>query len=432
MLRSAQLAKRSRPGVRSLGSPRPAATGSKGRTAGRRTLGTLADDLRSWQRLRLVSPQVRLRRPADAVPGWLFGGDETRQSGRRNTGQRMEPAAGGLRRAEHLIPKLAASTAGTTVIWQSEESEEKWIEAASRAGGEWAEPVELSGPESFSPQIGVDAAGTAVAIWTSSYGEEGEYVESSSLPVGGHWSEPTLISGPVAERSARLAVASNGQTLAAWPAPDPFLEGPVVEGALGLDGEWEEPTTLSATGAWAVRPAVALDGQGDGAVAWWAGNPTLPQATEFVTPQPDGTSGGSEPAPSNSPSSGSRRRRATVARIALVRKSKAYLKLHCPGALTCKGDLRLLPDPPGQKASRPAFRPAPSISPSRPAAKRPSRSGSTERAGALSRRLGKRGSVSGSVATRSNDAASCSGSQPVSRSYVRPESTAAVGGEDCV
>lgn len=247
-------------------------------------------------------------------------------------------------------PKLAASTAGTTVIWQSEESEEQWIEAASRGGGEWAEPVELSGPESFVPQIGVDAAGTAVAIWRSSYGEEGDYLESSTLPVGGHWSEPTTISGSVGERAeARLAVAPNGQTLAAWSVwrePEPRVEQRLVEAALGREGEWEEPTTLSATGAWAVRPAVALDGQGDGAVAWWAANPTLPQATAFVTPGPGATSGRGEP---NSESSGLKRRYATVGRVALVRKGKVYLELRCPGALACRGNLRLVARPTGTK-----------------------------------------------------------------------------------
>jgi hypothetical protein len=245
------------------------------------------------------------------------------------------------------FPKVEASTAGTTVIWQSREveSEERWIEAASRTtGGEWGHPVELSGPESFGPEIGVDAAGTAIAIWTSFYGKEGDYVEGSTLPVGGHWSEPTAISGRVGlpePYGARLAVAPNGHTLAAWSV---WRESErFVEGASGLDGEWEEPTTLSATGAWAVRPAVALDGQGDGAVAWWAANPTLPQATEFVTPRP----GAGEPVHSNSQTSRSKRRRATVGRIALVRNGKAYLELRCPGALACKGDLRLIAQPTG-------------------------------------------------------------------------------------
>jgi hypothetical protein len=250
------------------------------------------------------------------------------------------------------FPKVEASTAGTTVIWQSREaeSEERWIEAASRTtGGEWGLPVELSGPESFGPQIGVDAAGTAVVIWSSSYGEEGEYIESSTLPVGGHWSEPTLISGPVGERAgARLAVAPNGQTLAAWSVwrePERFVEERFVEAASGLDGEWEEPTTLSPAGTWAVRPAVALDGQGDGAVAWWAADPTLPQATEFVMPRP----GAGEPVHLNSQPSRSKRRRARIGRIALVRNGKAFLELRCPGPSACEGDLRLVARPTGTK-----------------------------------------------------------------------------------
>ena len=253
--------------------------------------------------------------------------------------------------ANAAFPKVEASTAGTTVIWQSREveSEERWVEAANRTtGGEWGHPVEISGPESFEPEIGADAAGTAVAIWNSFYGKEGDYVEGSTLPVGGHWSEPTAISGRVwlgEFTGARLAVAPNGQTLATWSVwrePERRVEQRLVEAASGREGEWEEPTTLSAAGAWAVRPAVALDGQGDGAVAWWAANPTLPQATEFVTPRPGATSGGGEPAHSNSESSGSKRGRATAGRIALVRKGKVYLELRCLGALACKGDLRLV------------------------------------------------------------------------------------------
>jgi hypothetical protein len=251
------------------------------------------------------------------------------------------------------FPKVEASTAGTTVIWQSREvgSEERWIEAASRTtGGEWGQPVELSGPESFGPEIGADAAGTAVAIWNSFYGKEGDYVESSTLPVGGHWSEPTAISGRVwlgEFTGARLAVAPNGQTLATWSVwrePERHVEQRLVEAASGREGEWQEPMTLSAAGAWAVRPAVALDNQGDGAVAWWAANPTLPQATEFLTPRP----GAGEPVYSNSQASRAKRRRATVGRIAFVRGGKAYLELRCPDALACKGNLRLIARPTGK------------------------------------------------------------------------------------
>ena len=249
-------------------------------------------------------------------------------------------------------PKLAVGTTGATVVWQGEENEKRWIEAASRVGGEWAEPVELSGPASFGPQIGMDSADTAVAIWSSLYVEGGE-VESSTLPVGGHWSEPTSISGLVAlgERAgARLAVAPNGQTLATWPAwreREPGVGEQFLEEASGLEGAWEEPRRLSPVGTWVGRPAVALDGQGDGAVAWWAAVPSRPQATEFVRPLPNATPGG-EPVPSNSQASRPKRRRATVGRVALVRKGKAYLELRCPSVSACKGSLRLVVPPIGK------------------------------------------------------------------------------------
>jgi hypothetical protein len=141
------------------------------------------------------SPQVAIAptgRIAVAFYGFLDSPEThpTVQVAEKQGGQWSPPQA--LSGAPNAaFPKVEASTAGTTVIWLSEEveSEERWIEAASRTtGGEWGQPVELSGPESFGPEIGVDAAGTAVAIWTSFYGGEGDYVESSTLPVGGYWS----------------------------------------------------------------------------------------------------------------------------------------------------------------------------------------------------------------------------------------------------
>lgn len=303
------------------------------------------------------SPQVAIAPTGQIVTAWygyLDSPEEhpTVQVAEKQGDQWSPPQAlsGGRNAA---FPKVEASTAGTTVIWQGKGG---WIEAASRsAGGEWGYPVELSGPESFEPEIGADATGTAVAIWNSFPGEGADYVESSTLPIGGHWSEPTAISGPVLLgefTGARLAVAPNGQTLATWSVwrqKEPSGEERFVEEASGLEGVWKEPMTLSPAGTWAVRAAVALDDQGDGAVAWWAADPILPQATEFVTPRPGAASGGGEPAHSNSESSGSKRRGARVGRIALLRKGKVYLELLCPGASACKGDLRLVARPAGTK-----------------------------------------------------------------------------------
>jgi hypothetical protein len=300
------------------------------------------------------SPQVAIAPTGQIVATWygFLESSETHATVQVSEGQggqwsAPQAVSGSL---DSVYPEVEVSSAGAAVVWQSEGG---WIEGVRRApGGEWGYPVELSGPESFGPEIGADSDGTAVAIWSSFYGKEGDYVESSTLSAGGNWSEPTAISDRVwlpEHYGARLAVAPNGQAVAAWSVwrqMEPSVEERFVEGALGLEGKWEEPTTLSMAGAWAVRPAVALDGQGDGAVAWWAADPTLPQATEFVAPRPGAISGGGEPLPSRS-----KRRRAMVRRIALVRRGKAYLKLRCPAALTCKGNLRLVARPTG-KANR--------------------------------------------------------------------------------
>jgi len=297
------------------------------------------------------SPQVAIAPTGQIVAAWnsYDGGDGrwTIQVAEKQGNHWSAPQVVSGER-EPSFPKLTAGTAGATVIWEGEEDEKKWIEAANQEGGEWAEPVELSGPGSYGPEIGADGAGAAVAIWSSVY-VDGAEVESSTLPAGGHWSEPISISGLVAlgERTgARLAVASNGQALATWPVwreREPMVGEQFIEVASGLEGEWGEPRRLSPIGTWAARAAVALDSEGDGAVAWWTGD--RPQATEFVAPRPDATSGGGGPTPSNGRARRSKRGRAMVRGIALVRKGEAYLELRCPGVSPCKGSLRLVVSP---------------------------------------------------------------------------------------
>lgn len=294
--------------------------------------------------------QVAITPEGKAVATWYgyYG------AGNETTVQVAEDQGGDWSRPKSLSagysawsPKVEAGVAGAVVIWESEGG---WVEASSQAtGGEWGRSTELSGPESIEPQIGGDAEGDAIAIWSSGYGEEGEYIESSTLPAGGDWSESTEVSGPllVERTEPRLAVAADGGALTTWSTWSDHERS--VEEALGFDGEWEEPVKLSPAGTRAVRAAVALDGRGDGAVAWWAADPYLPQATEFVTPQPGAVSTGDEIATPGGPSSVSGSKegpaltaRAVVHRLAFVRKGRAYVELRCLGGAGCEGDLRLV------------------------------------------------------------------------------------------
>lgn len=294
------------------------------------------------------SPQVAIAPTGKILAAWYgFYGDNSKmtvQVAETESSQWGEPQEVSADTSAWW-PEVAAGTAGATVVWQTDEG----IEAASQASNDgWQPPVELSGPESTEPEIGADAAGNAVVIWNSVSESGHGYIEGSTHAVGGQWSEPTEIAGPVfsGEGRLRLAVSASGRTLAAWSVwrkLGPDSEGRYIEEASGVGGGWEEPTTLSATGAWAVFPAVALDDQGDGAVAWWSGNRHLPQATEFVVPRATAPAGGDESHPSGGPSGPERKGgRAKAGHIALVRKGKAYVKVRCPGSSTCKGRLRLV------------------------------------------------------------------------------------------
>ena len=173
MSRSAQRAKRSRCGARSPGSARTAIPDRIVVQAGGghwEPAVTLSDPEHES-----YSPQVAIgaHRPDRGRLLWLFRQPRTSPDGpgRRKTGRPVGLAAGNLGRGRTpSSPGWRPAPPGRRSFGKAEvESEERWIEAASRTtGGEWGHPVELSGPESFEPQIGADAAGTAVAIWSCS------------------------------------------------------------------------------------------------------------------------------------------------------------------------------------------------------------------------------------------------------------------------
>src|SRR5262249_40307259 len=95
---------------------------------------------------------------AAAAPAWL---------------QRHDLSAHG---EDAAAPRIALDAAGDAVaVWRRFDGADYVIQSAARpAGGSWSAPVDLSAPgeEAQSPQLAVDAAGDAVAVWTRFNGAE--------------------------------------------------------------------------------------------------------------------------------------------------------------------------------------------------------------------------------------------------------------------
>jgi PKD domain len=171
------------------------------------------------------------------------------------------------------FPEVAVNAAGNAVaIWPRDTGSETIIEAIERpAGGDWSEPVVLSNPaeedEPSNVHIALDTAGNAVAVWSAS-GELSNYVIRTAVrPAGGDWSDPEdlFVEGG---RSPHLAMNAAGDAVAVW---NGFNGTDLVTWASvrQAGGDWSAPEDLSAAGEqdW-FSPQVAIDAAGTAIAVW--------------------------------------------------------------------------------------------------------------------------------------------------------------------
>ena len=117
--------------------------------------------------------------PAQAAPAWLASQDLSVPG----------------RDAE--APQVAIDAAGGAVaVWARFDGFDSIIQSSSRPpGGSWSRPVDLSAPgqDAEEPQVGVDAAGNAIAIWSRSNGLH-TIVQAATRTAGGGWAPATDLS----------------------------------------------------------------------------------------------------------------------------------------------------------------------------------------------------------------------------------------------
>ncbi|MBL0749742.1 PKD domain-containing protein [Nocardioides baculatus] len=166
-------------------------------------------------------------------------------------------------------PRVVVDPSGTaTAVWGSFAGGAYGVQTASRApGGAWTAPLDLVSGDVFdTPAIAVDRQGNTTALWQQNDGS-GWVVTSASRPAGGAWSAPVLLSAPADDSwDPQVAVDLAGNATAIW-ARD-LAGGRVIEAARRpAQGEWSEPIELSARGD-AQHPQVAVDPSGNVTAAW--------------------------------------------------------------------------------------------------------------------------------------------------------------------
>lgn len=224
----------------------------------------------------LVARRSQVRIPVPATLLVLVVGMLSSTVGSASAADWLEPAD--ISASNEVVdgrPQVAVDAAGNAVaIWERHVGGEEIVEASERPdGGEWSEPEVLSlpGEEGEQSQVAIDAAGNAIAVWVTGDGGGDFVVRSAVRPPGGAWAQPGDVSDSISAAGwPMLAIDAVSEAVAVWTA---FDNGDVlVQGAVrSADGEWSEPDDLSPAGQDVTpleAPGVAIDAAGDAIAVW--------------------------------------------------------------------------------------------------------------------------------------------------------------------
>jgi hypothetical protein len=175
-------------------------------------------------------------------------------------------------------PQVAVDPAGDAiVVWRRSNGSNYIVQAAAKPAGEaWGKPANLSEPgqEASTPQVAVDAAGDATAVWTRNNGSN-YVVQAAVKPAREYWGTATTLSEAGHEASEpEVAENAAGDATAVWTRYNGRSSSGysyyVVEGAVKLAGQpWGGPATVSEEGQEeGLEPQVAVDAAGKATAVW--------------------------------------------------------------------------------------------------------------------------------------------------------------------
>jgi hypothetical protein len=148
------------------------------------------------------------------------------------------------------------------------------------ASGSWNAPQNLQGSESelvvnddLRPVLALNGSGDAVVVW-SRFGEVGGNDDLVQAAVrsgaGGSWTgaQELFVGGGVHDPGAAIDPA--GDAVAVWQVCSKVCPGAVWAAVRPAGGSWSAPQRLTAPGEYASTPRVALDRAGDAVAVWTA------------------------------------------------------------------------------------------------------------------------------------------------------------------
>lgn len=162
-------------------------------------------------------------------------------------------------------PRIAMNPSGDTlVVWsQVEEEQERLWSSYADAGGTWAPPEPLQDTPASSVRVAdvaIDVLGNAVAVWDE---DDHTSVWVNRFSAGMGWEGAELLDATAVEASSpQVAMDADGSAIAVWLRMDGATQQ-VWASRYTLDSGWENPELISAATASCDDPRIAVGASGD-------------------------------------------------------------------------------------------------------------------------------------------------------------------------
>jgi hypothetical protein len=222
------------------------------------------------------SPQVAMDPGGDAVAVWQGsnGSNSTIRAAGRPAGGNFSAAADLSAPAENNgSPQVAMDQAGNAIaVWRRDPY---FVQAAiGSADGGFGAPIDLSADIQFAaddPALAMNPAGNAIAVWSLERSDD-QVVQAMDRPAGGSFGAAVDVS-PAGEQAFRPDVAMNaaGEVIVTWSRHDGSASS-VHASVRPAGGSFGAPVDLSTPGQDADFSQVALDQAGDAIVVWKRNN----------------------------------------------------------------------------------------------------------------------------------------------------------------
>jgi predicted NBD/HSP70 family sugar kinase len=187
--------------------------------------------------------------------------------------------------------KVAVDSAGNAIaVWEQSTGTNFIIQASrfSISSSSWSAVTNLSdtGGNAFNPQVAMDSDGNAIAVWEQSTGTNNGFIQASRFSISsGSWSAVADVAnlsdtGGYA-LDPQVAMDSAGNAIAVW--YQRTGTNTIIQASRFSGSSWSAVTDLSAPGQDALDPQVAMDSDGNAIAVWsrYDGTNIIIQAIQY-------------------------------------------------------------------------------------------------------------------------------------------------------